>query len=79
LHLACAVGTAVVGIFGPTDPARNGPFGVDDVVVRRVGPPEGRHRGRFRVGPAEMAAITPAELLAAVERRLARAAAPLGA
>jgi hypothetical protein len=31
------------------------------------------------VSPAEMAAITPAELLAAVERRLARAAAPLGA
>lgn len=79
LHLACAVGTAVVGIFGPTDPARNGPFGVDDVVVRRVGPPEGRHRGRFRVSPEEMAAITPAELLAAVERRLARAVAPLGA
>ena len=26
LHLACAVGTPVVGIFGPTDPARNGPF-----------------------------------------------------
>src|SRR6185295_15558681 len=26
LHLACAVGTPVVGIYGPTDPARNGPF-----------------------------------------------------
>jgi heptosyltransferase-1 len=27
LHLACALGKPVVGIFGPTDPARNGPFG----------------------------------------------------
>ncbi len=26
LHLAAAVGTPVVGIYGPTDPARNGPF-----------------------------------------------------
>lgn len=27
LHLANALGRPVVGIFGPTDPARNGPFG----------------------------------------------------
>ena len=26
LHLAAAVGTPVVGIYGPTDPARNGPY-----------------------------------------------------
>jgi heptosyltransferase I len=26
LHLAAALGTPVVGLFGPTDPARNGPF-----------------------------------------------------
>jgi heptosyltransferase I len=26
LHLAAALGTPVVGIFGPTDPARNGPY-----------------------------------------------------
>ncbi len=38
LHLACAVGTPVVALFGPTDPARNGPFAPDDVVVRRTPP-----------------------------------------
>jgi lipopolysaccharide heptosyltransferase I len=27
LHLAAALGTPVVGIYGPTDPARNGPWG----------------------------------------------------
>lgn len=26
LHLACATGRPVVGIYGPTDPARNGPY-----------------------------------------------------
>ncbi len=30
LHLACALGKPVVGIFGPTDPARNGPFSGPD-------------------------------------------------
>jgi heptosyltransferase I len=34
-HLACATGTAVVGIFGPTFPVRNGPWGEEDVVVSR--------------------------------------------
>ena len=36
LHIACAVGTPVVGLFGPTDPARNGPFASSDVVLRRT-------------------------------------------
>lgn len=34
LHLAAACGTPVVGIFGPTDPSRNGPFGFRCRVVR---------------------------------------------
>jgi ADP-heptose:LPS heptosyltransferase len=73
LHLACAVGAPVVGIYGPTDPARNGPFSPDDVVVRRTGPPDPRHRGRLRVGPRELESITADEVLEAVLRRLARA------
>ena len=27
LHLAAALGTPVVGLYGPTDPRRNGPYG----------------------------------------------------
>jgi lipopolysaccharide heptosyltransferase I len=33
LHLACALGTATVGIFGPTSPVRNGPWKDDDEAV----------------------------------------------
>jgi len=33
LHLASACGVPAVGVFGPTDPARNGPFGQGDEVV----------------------------------------------
>ncbi len=32
-HLACALGTATVGIFGPTSPVRNGPWSNKDEVV----------------------------------------------
>lgn len=35
LHLAAAVGTPVVALFGPTDPARVGPRGVPSRVLRR--------------------------------------------
>ena len=36
LHLASALGAPVVGLFGPTDPSRNGPYSPDDVVVRNL-------------------------------------------
>lgn len=35
LHLAAAAGTPVVGIYGPTDPARYGPFGQGHSVIWR--------------------------------------------
>jgi heptosyltransferase I len=34
MHLAAAVGTPVVALFGPTDPARTGPYGVGHTVLR---------------------------------------------
>lgn len=34
LHLAAALAVPVVAIFGPTDPARNGPYGTRSVVLR---------------------------------------------
>ena len=35
MHIAGAVGTPLVGIFGPTDPKRNGPWAEDDLTVSR--------------------------------------------
>jgi heptosyltransferase-1 len=34
LHLACALGIPAVGLFGPTDPARTGPFGANTIALR---------------------------------------------
>jgi 3-deoxy-D-manno-octulosonic-acid transferase/heptosyltransferase-1 len=34
MHLACAAGTQVVALFGPTDPKRTGPYGEGHVVIR---------------------------------------------
>ena len=34
LHLAAALQIPVVGLFGPTDPARNGPYGTRSIVLR---------------------------------------------
>jgi heptosyltransferase-1 len=35
MHLAAAVGTPVVALFGPTDPARTGPYGPGHRIIRR--------------------------------------------
>ncbi|MGC2638325.1 MAG: glycosyltransferase family 9 protein [Acidobacteriaceae bacterium] len=57
LHLACALGTPVVGIFGPTDPARNGPFHCRSRVLRH---PESRRDHTRRSEPeAGLLTITP--------------------
>ncbi|HWR34261.1 MAG TPA: lipopolysaccharide heptosyltransferase I [Clostridia bacterium] len=34
MHLAAALGVPVVALFGPTDPARNGPYGTRSIVLR---------------------------------------------
>ena len=39
LHLAAALGIPVVAIFGPTNPARNGPFGTRSIVLRSSASP----------------------------------------
>jgi 3-deoxy-D-manno-octulosonic-acid transferase/heptosyltransferase-1 len=35
MHLAAAVGTPVVALFGPTSPERTGPYGAGHVVIRK--------------------------------------------
>jgi len=70
LHLAAAVGTPIVGIYGPTDPVRNGPFAADDVALSNRGPITYTRRTR---DPAYLAGVSIESVVAAVEKRLARA------
>ena len=77
LHLACAAGAPVVGIFGPTDPARNGPWSPSDLTVRRRPLCSPCHRRRCPVHEGVMHAIPPEEVLKAIDRRLG-AGAPIG-
>ena len=39
IHLAAALQVPVVAIFGPTDPARNGPYGTRSIVLRNPASP----------------------------------------
>lgn len=68
LHLACALGRPVVGIYGPTDPSRNGPFGTRFKVLRS---PESRRDHARREAPeAGLLTITQEEVLEAAEELL---------
>ena len=65
LHLACALGRPVVGIYGPTDPGRNGPFGTRFRVLRN---PESRRDHTRRQEPeAGLLTITSDEVIEAAE------------
>jgi heptosyltransferase-1 len=52
LHLAAALGAPVVGLYGPTDPARNGPFVPGAVIVNHARPEEISYKRRATFSPA---------------------------
>jgi heptosyltransferase-1 len=63
LHLACALGRPVVGIYGPTDPSRNGPFGTRFKVLRS--PESRRDHTRNQAPEAGLLTIQPKDVLQA--------------
>jgi heptosyltransferase I len=69
LHLAVALGAPVVALFGPTDPARNGPYRSQDVVLRSAGAVTSYKRSEQP--DAAMLAISVNEVSDAVCRRIA--------
>lgn len=69
LHLACTLGRPVVGIYGPTDPSRNGPFGVPFRVLRS--PLSRRDHARHAAPEAGLLTIQPADVLHAADELLA--------
>jgi heptosyltransferase I len=74
LHLAAALGRPVVGLYGPTDPARNGPWSADDVTVSRVAVCRCAHQRRCRAARWCLEDVSVEEVAAAVDRRLLAAA-----
>jgi heptosyltransferase-1 len=68
LHLAAALEVPSVAIFGPTDPARNGPYGNRNVVLRS--PSSRRDHSRRRTPEPGLLTITPADVLAAARNLL---------
>jgi lipopolysaccharide heptosyltransferase I len=77
IHMAAAVGTPVLAVFGPTDPRRTGPYGSIHRVVRGIRPCQPCYDRECRFGDVPcMSDVTPErvgeealELLEASQRR----------
>jgi heptosyltransferase-1 len=74
LHLACTLGRPVVGIYGPTDPSRNGPYGTRYKVLRS--PQSRRDHTRHASPEAGLLTITPEDVLQAADELLALETSP---
>jgi lipopolysaccharide heptosyltransferase I len=70
LHIAAAVGTPTVSVFGPTDPARNGPWVPEDVAVSRFLSCGCHYERHCRQASWCLATIPVSEVTAAIQRRL---------
>jgi lipopolysaccharide heptosyltransferase I len=69
LHLAAAVGTPIVAIYGPTDLARNGPFSSADITLSNAAPIDHTRRAR---NPAYLPGIAAESVLKAILHRAGR-------
>ncbi len=72
LHIAAAMGTPLVGLYGPTWPERNGPWHPDDQVISRAGGCVCHHKRQCLRGAPCINEIEVRDVLTAAERRLAR-------
>jgi lipopolysaccharide heptosyltransferase I len=73
LHIALAVGTAAVALFGPTDPARNGPWRTEDIALSRYGACQCHYQRACRRGASPcLDEISIDDVTEAVSRRLAQ-------
>lgn len=68
LHLAIALGAQAVAIYGPTDPARNGPYPPQPVILRD--PEAVTSHKRDQVSDASLYKISVEEVLLGVKRQL---------
>lgn len=68
LHLAVALGTPAVALFGPTDPARNGPYPPGEIVLRS--PKAVTTYGRTNATDPSLLDLSVDTVFAAVKQRL---------
>jgi heptosyltransferase-1 len=68
MHLAAALQIPVVAIFGPTNPARNGPFGTSSIVLRSAS--SLTSHARHRVPEKGLLEISPEEVISATRKLL---------
>jgi ADP-heptose:LPS heptosyltransferase len=71
LHLAVAVGTPSIGLFGPMPAERNGPYGADHIALQKM-QLSGGSRQRRTAGPESMLAISVADVCQACDELLSR-------
>jgi heptosyltransferase-1 len=72
LHIAAAMGTPLVGLYGPTWPERNGPWDPKDVVISRANVCVCHHKRQCLRGAPCINEITLDEVVSASEQRLKR-------
>jgi ADP-heptose:LPS heptosyltransferase len=72
-HIAAAVCTPIVALFGPTRPERNGPWSPDDVAVSRAAVCQCHHLRRCKLPFMCLLDVRVDEVLDAIERRLTQA------
>jgi heptosyltransferase-1 len=71
LHIAAAVDTPIVALYGPTRPERNGPWGLSDVSISRVHQCSCVYERKCRKTERCIDDISVAEVISAVQRRIA--------
>lgn len=74
MHIAAALGRPVVALFGPTNPARTGPYSIDAQVLQKDLPCSPCYRRECPLGHHNcMRLIEPAEAIAALKRPVTQA------
>src|SRR5689334_18024293 len=73
LHIASAVGVPAVSLFGPTNPARNGPWDQKDVSISLYESCSCHYQRRCQLSAGEwcLGHVTVEQVIAAIDRRLA--------
>jgi heptosyltransferase-1 len=72
-HVAAALATPVVGLYGPTRPSRNGPLGTRDITISRDAQCHCHHLRHCTQARMCLLDIDAGEVVAAIERRLTAA------